>query len=89
LHSKLSFKFSVSTHHQQTLASSNQRTFTTSEDIVYSFSLFTRNHRKESNLFVISLSETNNLILYFDLLSFKFSLIKSDELKTEGPEIHR
>jgi hypothetical protein len=44
---------------------------------------------KESNLFVISLSETKILTLYFDLLSFKSSPIKSDELKTAGPEIHR
>ena len=58
-------------------------------DILYSFNLLTRNHKKERSLLVISLSETNNLTLYFDLLSFKFSLIKSDELKTAGPEIHR
>jgi hypothetical protein len=60
-----------------------------SDEIIYSFNLFERNHKKESNLFVISLSEIESLALYFDLLSLKFSLKKSEELKTAGPEIHR
>jgi hypothetical protein len=89
LHSKLGFKFSVIIHHQQTFASSNQRTFIMSEEIIYSSNLFVRNHRNESNLFVISLSKIESLTLYFDLPSSKISLIKSEALKTVGPEIHR
>ena len=85
LHSKLSFRFLVFTHHQQTFASSSQRTETISDEMIYSFSLFARNHRKLSNLFVISLSEIKNLTLYF----FHTSLIKREALKTAGPEIHR
>ena len=89
MHSNFGFRFSVFIHHQQTFASSNQRTFTMSDEMIYSFSLFVWNHKNDSNLFVISLSETETLTLYFDLLSFKISLIKSDALKTAGPEIHR
>jgi hypothetical protein len=89
LHSKLLFRFSVFIHHQQTLASSSQRVFAMSDEMIYSFNLFERNHKKDSNLLVISLSEVNNLILYFDLLSPKISLIKSEALKTAGPEIHQ
>ena len=87
LHSKLEFRFFVPTPHQQTFASSSQRTFTTSEDITYSPSLFTRNHKNDSNLFVISLFETFNFILY--LVTVGDSLIKSDALKIAGPEIHQ
>jgi hypothetical protein len=89
LHSKFSFKFLVFIHHQQTFASSNQRTFTISEEIIYFFNLFVRNHKKDSNLFVISLSQIDNLTLYFNPHSYKFSPIKTEALKTAGPEIHR
>jgi hypothetical protein len=85
LHSKSELKLLVFTPHQQTLASSNQRTFTMSDDTVYSLNLFTRNHKNANNLLVISLSETENLTLYL----FHLSLIKSDALKTAGPDIHQ
>ena len=87
LHSKLEFKFFVPTPHQQTLASSNQRIFIISDEIMYSSNLFTRNHKNDSNLFVISLLETFNFILYFATVGDSF--IKSEALKTEGPEIHQ
>ena len=87
LHSKSRFKFFVSTPHQQTFASSNQRTFSISDEITYSSNLFTRNHRNDNNLFVISLLETFNFILYFATVGD--SLIKSEALKTAGPEIHQ
>ena len=57
--------------------------------ILYSFSLFERNPKKLRSLFVISLSETEILILYLDFRPFSFSLKKSEALKTAGPEIHR
>ncbi|MBO7095256.1 hypothetical protein J6V86_03675 [bacterium] len=69
------------------MASSNQRTFTILEETIYSFSLFVLNHKNANNLLVISFSETENLILYCSLSNL--SLIKSDELKTAGPDIHR
>jgi hypothetical protein len=79
----------VFTPHQQTFASSSQRTFTISDVITYSFNLFVWNHKNDNNLFVICLSETENLILYLALLSFKFSLMKREPLKTAGQDIHR
>lgn len=89
LHSKLSLKLQVFTHPPQTLASSNQRTFIISVEIIYSFNLFTRNHKNKSNLLVISLLTIEILTLYPTLLLSVLSLMKREALKTAGPEIHR
>ena len=77
----------VFTPHQQTFASSSQRTFTISDVITYSFNLFVWNHKNDNNLLVISLLETENLTLYSPLS--KSPLTQSEALKTVGPDIHR